>query len=280
LLVEQNYLEFIQNERFSVGICLDAESLSATILSLATCDDRFGFVTDRWGRVQPVDERAGEWWRMGLNDDLKRGNRRTYQQIVYEMCGLPLPTEKPQLVIDGPSACCGRQFLESHGMLGKKKVIGVNTGGGGRWQKKKWTFDGYVGFINLLRNRHPEIGIILLGGPLEVEFNRRIMATVECGIADAGCDNSLMDFSSLIDSLDILLTSDSLAMHIGVALRKSTIVLVGPTSPWELDVYGNGAIVHSNMECLGCYRLTCEQEVTCMNTITPEGVLSHVERYL
>jgi heptosyltransferase-2 len=280
LVIEENYQEFILNEHFSVGIALDADSISATILGLSTCDERFGFVADRLGRVQPVNEGAREWWWMGINDDLKRKNRKTYQQIIYEMCGLQGPTERPQLLIDDISASYGKQFLVTHALVGKKKVIGVNTGGGCRWQNKKWTFDSYVGFINLLRYWYPDVGIVLLGGPQEVEFNHRIMTAVGDHVVDSGCTNSLMEFSSLIDSLNVLLTSDSLAMHIGVALRKATIVLVGPTSPWELDVYDNGAIVHSNIECLCCYRPICDQKVTCMNTLSPEIILSHVERYL
>jgi ADP-heptose:LPS heptosyltransferase len=280
LVIEENYLEFIRNEKFSVGICLDADPLSATVLSLAACTERFGFVADIDGRVQPVNERAKAWWYMGLNDERKKQNRKTYQQIMYEICDLPLPTEKPQLFIDEQSTQYGRAFLDRKGLTKTKKLLGLNTGGGGRWQHKKWTFEGYLGFIKLLRERHPEIGIVLLGGPEEVELNRRIMETMGDHIVDAGCNNSLTQFSSLINSLDVLLTSDSLAMHIGVALGKSTVVLVGPTSPWELDVYGNGEIVHSDIDCLVCYLSRCDKVVTCMNTLSPETVLGSVERYL
>jgi heptosyltransferase-2 len=79
---------------------------------------------------------------------------------------------------------------------------------------------------------------------------------------------------------DLLLTSDSLGMHIGVALEKPTIVLVGPTSPWELDVFGKGEILYSDIDCLVCYLARCDKTVTCMNTLSPEFVLSNVEKHL
>jgi heptosyltransferase-2 len=80
--------------------------------------------------------------------------------------------------------------------------------------------------------------------------------------------------------VDVLLTPDSLAMHMGVALEKPTVVLVGPTSPWELDVFGNGAILHSRMECVSCYLSRCDKVVNCMNTLTPEYVAARSAEFL
>jgi heptosyltransferase-2 len=280
LLVEENYVAFLKHEQFDVGICLDADPLSATIHSLAECATRFGFVTDKAGKVTTVNEAALEWWHMGVNDDLKKKNRKTYQQIMYEICGLPLPTHPPQLTMSDETLTFGRDFLKRNGVNSSGKVIGINTGGGGRWQYKKWTFEGYIGFIELLNKSHPHAKLLLFGGPEEVDLNRRILAAVGNKVIDGGCNNSLMEFSSLINTVDLLLTSDSLAMHMGVALGKATVVLVGPTSPWELDVFGNGDIIHSDIECLVCYLSRCDKVVTCMNTLSPGHVLSKVERFL
>ena len=280
-VTEGNYIEYLRNEKFDLGICLDADPLSATIHSVAQCKDRRGFIADDAGRVQPVDERANEWWLMGLNDEMKKANRRTYQEIMYEICGLELPTVPPQLVLNGSSEKFAKSFFEKNARLKNyKRILGINTGGGGRWQYKKWTFEGYVGFIELLKEKYPEVGIVIVGGPEEVELNRRIMQVVGSKVVDAGCDNSLDEFAAVINTFDVFLTSDSLGMHMGVALGKPTIVLVGPTSPWELDVFGNGDIVHSDIECLVCYLSRCDKTVTCMNTLSPAYVLSKVETHL
>lgn len=280
-VTEGNYIEYLRNEKFDLGICLDADPHSATIHSIAQCKDRRGFISDDAGRVQPVDGRAHEWWLMGLNDEKKKANRRTYQEIMYEICGLELPTVPPQLVLNGLSEKFAKSFFEKNGGLKNyKKILGINTGGGGRWQYKKWTFEGYVGFIELMKERYPEVGIVIVGGPEEVELNRRIMQAVGPKVVDAGCDNSLGEFAAVINTFDVFLTSDSLGMHMGVALGKPTVVFVGPTSPWELDVFGNGDIVHSDIECLVCYLSRCDKTVTCMNTLSPQYVLSKVETHL
>ena len=280
LVVEENYLDFVHSEHFDVGICLDADVQSATIHTLAHCETRFGFVQNGRGKVLPANDAVTEWWLMGVNDDLKRKNRKTYQGIMYEICSLPLPTHKPQLTLSDRDQQFGKEFLRRNRVQSTSRMVGINTGGGGRWQYKKWTFDGYVGFIHLFKRRNPDVELLLFGGPEEVDLNKRILATVGDQVIDAGFDNSLMEFSSLVNTTDILLTSDSLAMHVGVALGKSTVVLVGPTSPWELDVFGKGEIIHSGIECLACYLSRCDKTVTCMNTLSPEYVVEKVEHHL
>jgi ADP-heptose:LPS heptosyltransferase len=280
LLIEENFVEFLQNEKFDIGICLDSDPHSATIHTIARCEERFGFITNQAGAVVLANEAAREWWLMGVNDQKKKENRKTYQRIMYEICGLSLPVRKPQLHLTDQVRQFGQTFLRDHDINPNGTIIGINTGGGGRWQHKKWTFDGYLDTIRLLRNRHPHSTILLFGGPEEVDLNRRIMDAAGDLVVDTGCHNSLMEFASLVDTVNLLLTSDSLAMHMGVALEKSTIVLVGPTSPWELDVFGKGEIVHSDIECLVCYLSRCDKSVTCMNTLPPRLVLDKIEQFL
>ena len=140
--------------------------------------------------------------------------------------------------------------------------------------------EGYIECINLLKERCPHVGLVLLGGPEEEELNAEIIAKVGPAVVDAGCRNPLMRFAGIINGLDVLLTSDSLAMHIGVALEKPTVVLVGPTSPWELDVFGKGAILHSGIECLACYLSRCNKDPHCMNTLPAERVVEEILNYI
>jgi heptosyltransferase-2 len=280
LTVEEDYLAYLKNELFSVGICLDADQQSATIHSIARCEVRLGFVADAAGRVQPANDAAREWWLMGVNDSLKKQNRKTYQQIMYEICGLPLPTVPPSLHLNDNHQPFVHDLRKQSSLRNATRIVGVNTGGGGRWQFKKWTLEGYIHCINLIKAQHPEVGILLLGGPEEVDLNQRILKAVDGKVVDGGCHNSLLQFAALVQAVDVLLTSDSLAMHIGVALAKPTVVLVGPTSPWELDVFGHGGILHSGIECLACYLSRCDKKVNCMNTLSPAYVVAKINEFL
>ena len=280
LVVEGDYLSYLVNEHFSIGICLDADQQSATVLSIAQCQIRLGFIVDRFGKVLPANHGAIDWWLMGLNDERKKSNRKTYQQMMYQICELPMPSLPPQLYLTESDLDFGLRFFEKTGLSDHKCVIGINTGGGHRWALKKWTLDGYVDCMRQLRVKFPDVGLLLLGGPEEVELNQRIHDNMKGDVVDSGCRNSLLEFASLIQGTHILLTSDSLGMHIGVALKKSTFVLVGPTAPWELEVFGLGKVIYSDLHCVSCYRSRCQKTINCMNSISSKLVVEEISKEL
>ena len=113
-------------------------------------------------------------------------------------------------------------FSKKNNISDDDLVIGINTGAGGRWHDKKLSIQETAELIDKLNN---EISakLLLFGGPEEKERNEKIKQTIKTEIIDAGCDNSLMEFASLVDLCKILITSDSLAMHIGIALKKNII---------------------------------------------------------
>ncbi|MEN8121648.1 MAG: glycosyltransferase family 9 protein [Bacteroidota bacterium] len=280
LAIEENYLQFLISEKFDIGICLDADPQSASILSLAKANEKFGFVSGKNGKVIPANPAANTWWEMGVNDDLKRFNRITYQKHIYQICGLQSEVYKPQITIDQLSSQFAEEFLSTNKLYNYSNIIGINTGGGTRWQYKKWIFENYLELIRIIKKQHPEYGILLFGGPEEVEMNQAIGEQIPDLIIDAGCKNSIKEFSSLINLTDLFFTSDSLGMHISVALDIPTIVLVGPTSPWELEVFGNGEIIYNNkLECISCYKSTCDLKVNCMNTLEPGYVYDQIKKY-
>ena len=55
-----------------------------------------------------------------------------------------------------------------------KKIIGLNTGCGGRWTTRLWTIEKWVELVNLLQAQHPDVHILLLGGEAEDARNQEI----------------------------------------------------------------------------------------------------------
>ena len=174
---------------------------------------------------------------MGLSDHLKRANRKPYRQLMIEVCGVAPVDARPHLSLDAAERQRARRFVAEAGARAGVPLVGVNTGGGSRWQHKKWTEAGYRALLNLLACRRPDVEVILLGGPDERELNRRLLAAAAPAIRDGGCDHSLREFAAIVDRLDVLVTPDSLASHMATALETQVVVLVGPTSPWELEVF-------------------------------------------
>ncbi len=278
LAVEGNYLEALLAEQFDLGIGLDADALSGPNSLAGQVHGKTGIHRRSFWTGEPASPEARTWWLMGVNDHTKQANRRSYQELMYEICRLPGPISRPLL----PAKLINEEWIgqrRADWNLGReRKVIGLNTGGGGRWQCKKWTVAGYVELIRRLRRRAPDAALFLYGGPEEVEINAAILASCANDARDLGCSNTISEFVSLVSFADVFFTPDSLGFHISVALQKRTVVLVGPTSPWELDVYGLGEVLVADDTCAACYRSRCERRPTCMETLDPTVIEAAILR--
>jgi hypothetical protein len=58
------------------------------------------------------------------------------------------------------------------------------------------------------------------------------------------------------------------------------VVLIGPTSAAEIDLYGMGQKITAEMDCLCCYRQVCDRSPNCMESISTETVFRSVEEQL
>jgi heptosyltransferase-2 len=218
---------------------------------------------------------------MGIFDDLKQSNQRTYQDIMCSILGLPSSGLKYVLELTEDEINVGRRYLARLGVNLDKKVIGIHTGGGGRWPLKQWKEEGFTGLITELKKvLNDSVEIILFGGPLEKEMNIRIMRRVNGIVHDTGCENEVRTFASMIDCCSVVLAGDSLAMHIALARQRRVVVLFGPTSHAEIELFGIGEKLFADLGCLTCYKTSCKISPNCMDSITIDMVKAAVFRQL
>jgi heptosyltransferase-2 len=175
----------------------------------------------------------------------------------------------------------GRRHLLRIGLNSDKPIIGIHTGGGGRWRLKQWDEKNFLALISELGHELGGIAqILLFGGPLERELNRWIMAKSNGLVFDAGCKNEIRHFASLVNCCSIVLSGDSLAMHIALAMKRRTVVLFGPTSNTEIELFGLGEKVIPDLDCLSCYKKECDFVPNCMDSISVEMVKQALIRQL
>ena len=63
--------------------------------------------------------------------------------------------------------------------------------------------------------------------------------------------------------------------------RVAAVVLFGPTSSHEIELYGRGSkIVPEGLDCLCCYLPRCDRVPHCQALIAPQTVLAAVQRWL
>ena len=125
------------------------------------------------------------------------------------------------------------------------------------------------------RLKEQGLGVLMLGGEDEDAKNRRIS---EASGASYVGHFSLSRFISLMDRCDVVVTGVTMALHMAIGLSKPVILFNNIFNRNEFHLYGRGEILEPDVECLGCYRRTCETD--CMRRISAEQVVEACRRWL
>jgi heptosyltransferase-2 len=167
-------------------------------------------------------------------------------------------------------------FFKANNLDGSFAVIGVNTGSGKAFANKNLKKEKIIELIRLL-DKELGANILLLGGPSEREINNYIIKNAGCEIIDGGCENSIKDFSALINKCSVIIAADTLAMHIAIALKRPVVALFGPTCSQEIDLYNCGSKVTTKAKCGPCYKNKCDKRITCMDKIDLNEIVKAVQ---
>jgi ADP-heptose:LPS heptosyltransferase len=264
---------------FDRVINLDASKTSAALATAARSIRKDGFVLDESGRIRPTNAAAQEWFEAGIFDDIKRAGLMTYQNRMAAILDLSGREHRYVIELNAEEIARGRAHLTSMGLSLDKPMIGLNTGAGGRWPLKQWRLDGYLELIERL-SRQTDVQFVLLGGPGEFDRHEYLKAHSRITLFDAGCDNPVRHFAAIVRHCSVIVTGDTLAMHLSLALGRRTVILFGPTSAPEIETYGLGEKVVPNMGCLSCYKNSCDFVPNCMDLISVDMVLEAVTRQL
>ena len=267
----------ITSEEYDVVINLDTSKISASIASTAKAKEKFGFILNKKSYVEATSEAARQWMEMSAFDDVKKLNIKSYQQIIYEILNLDLPVEPPIIHIteNDRAKIAAKDFMKN--MTSQKPVIGLNVGVGTKWPSKGWPLKRWKELIEKLNS--DTNNLFLLGGPEEVEINRQLKKEYNF-LSDTGCDNSLLEFAAIVDLCDLIITADTLALHIATALEKKIIALFGPTSAAEIELYGIGIKLSAPDECKCYYKQLCTEQISCMEKITSDKVMEAITTLL
>jgi ADP-heptose:LPS heptosyltransferase len=263
----------LRHETFDQLYCFDKEPKAVALAMEIQAKEHIGFGMSTFGNVIPLSPNSEYMFELGINDDLKfRINTKTYPELLYECAGLPYPEPQEYILPDlSAEIAAGREFLNSLGVASGALKVGLNTGAGDIFAPKKWTEEGYAGLADLLAGESGAT-VLLLGGPAESERNARIAAAAIRTPLNAGTHHTIRRFAGIVGNLDLMVTGDTLAMHIAIGLKVPVLVILGATCPQEIELYGRGTKIVANCECSPCYLRICPKEVTCMQTISARQV--------
>ncbi|MFA3784112.1 glycosyltransferase family 9 protein [Melioribacteraceae bacterium 4301-Me] len=258
-------LELLKNIEFNWLINLDKDALAVSLANSINAKRKSGFTIDEFGHAKPISNKAEHHkWLTGLFDDVSKENTKNYMQEIFEICDYEFSGE--EYVLELPEVQTNFDINKN------KKVIGLNTGCGGRWTSRLWPTEYWIELAkNLLKENYE---VILLGGEQENEKNKFIQK--ESGAKYFGYFN-LQTFMNLVNNCDIVVTAVTMAMHIAIGLKKKLILFNNIFNKNEFYLYGRGKILEPDFECDCYYSPTCEN--SCMQYLKPERVLETIRKF-
>ncbi len=266
-------------EQFDVLISLDKEPGLTSLATKVKARQKFGFGLNELGNLTIFNKASEYAYRLGVDDDLKFfQNQKTYQEIIHDIAEVPYARDEYVFGLPDEAKRRAERFFKRHRISPRKPAIGLNTGAGTKFETKQWPPENFSKLISLL-TRKLGANVFLLGGPREREMNLFLTPKSRAMVYDTGADNSLLEFAAYISMMDLVVCSDTLGMHLAIALKKKVIAFFGPTCPQEIDLYGRGTKLFSGASCAPCYKQTCP-DGKCMKEITPERVFEEIQKII
>jgi len=262
---------------FDLALNFEKEDRALALMDAVRASTKRGFAASESGTLSIANDAALYALQLGLHDPLKfQHNTKTYQQIIYEMAEIPYSGEEYILALSERSVKFARETRERLGISHDRFTIGLNTGCGGVFETKRWTSRGFCDLARKL-DSGGNCQILLLGGRREENFNRSLLEACDASLIDTGCHNTLEEFCGIVSLCDVIVSSDSLAAHIAIALEKQAVVFFGSTCHQEVDLYGRGEKIVSDFPCSPCYLKTCDRHPSCMEDLKADRVYKAVQ---
>lgn len=255
----------LQQTHFAFALNLDKDRDACALMNSISADVKKGFYL-REGKPAPIDKDAEHKFLTGVFDDLNKANTKSYPQEAFEVCGMNFAGE---MYILDPQREKGYVWK----LPKKKKIVGLNTGCGGRWASRLWAEKNWVALAKKLK----KAGYVplLLGGEDEHEKNKRIAK--KSGATYFG-HFPLKQFINLVDQCDLVVTAVTMAMHITIGLGKKIVLFNNIFNRNEFELYGRGEILEPEFDCPCYFSAVCPND--CMQYIYVDRVFDTVRKHL
>jgi ADP-heptose:LPS heptosyltransferase len=261
-------ITFLQSIEFDYVYNLDKDKEACALMNNLNSKVKKGFVL-KDGIPFPADKAAEHKYLTGLFDDISKKNQKNYLEEIFEICGFKYSGEKYILSTFD-------QYSKSWNFDKPKKIIGLNSGCGGRWISRLWSDDKWIKLANFLLQKGYEV--VFLGGAQEDAKNKIFAETT--GAKYPG-HFPLEKFINLINQCDLVVTGVTMAMHITIGLNKKIVLFNNIFNKYEFELFGLGEIIEPDKECKCFYKPVCvNPEYNCMDYIQVDKVLTTIDKLL
>lgn len=241
-------IEKLKKKSFDIFISLEDEAEIFSIFENLKVKKIIGAYKEN-GKMIYTDE-LREWFDMGLiskfgkekADILKKENKLSHAQIFSK--GLQIEIKKPYFENNLEIEKDIKKIYEKK----EKRMIGLNLSAGKRWKSKALRLEEAKKLVEYLQ-QDKENRIFILGGKEDLDYNSNLIKKLKsCEQLEIIEPKSLTEFAAIIGIMDFLISSDTLALHLGISQNIKTISYYAPTSAVEIDTFGLGKKIISTSE--------------------------------
>ena len=258
------------DELFAVDKSLEAGGLAQQIKAKR----KHGFGIDQNGVIVPLSSNGDYQYRVGLDDNLKfRINQKSETQQITETMGLAWQRD-PYILNLTDDEIVESSKRRASILQGRKGIIGFNTGCSNLFPYKKFTVARSIVVIKMLRRSFPEFVVGLFGGREDTERQEQMKEAFSSDsfVVNTPTTGGLRSGVVWLGTADIILSGDSLGMHIGIGLGKPIIAWFGLSCSQEIDLYDRGRKLLAKVTCSPCWKKSCDNEPKCFNEVPIEEI--------
>jgi len=244
VLIWDQFVPFqLLRERFDVMINLEKVAGICAIADMLNAWMKYGFRFDSEAGIYQAYEKGIECLTYIRDKRRNLENKKYWQQVLVEMIGV--------------------QWSDQEYIVGyKSKIehnfdIGLNHEVGSKWPNKRMPLFLWEEIEGLLKKEG-----------LTVSWQQ-------------GKDN-LFKYMDWINSCKVIISNDSLGLHLALALGKKVIGLFGPTDPSEVYFYGRGEAVKSHVACpiMPCFDNYCKTGLKCLEGFDLQLIIQKAKQLL
>ncbi len=262
---------------FDVAFVIDKSIEATGILKKTKAREVYGFIADEVGVIHFHNSKAEELWQIGLNDEIKfKVNKKSEIQLITEALELDYQCDDYNLPLEKNETDLRYLRYQQWSSNNQKVVIGLNTGCANVITAKKLSVENHRELIRKLQ-KNSNLSIVLLGGPEDSERNIEIASGYQ-NVILSPTTFGLRDGLVSVAATDVVITGDSLGMHMAISQKKQVIAWFGPTCAHEIELYGRGQKILSKAPCSPCWKRSCHKPVMCYDLVNLDEIIHAVQK--
>lgn len=238
--------------------------------------EKLGFGLNANGAIIPLNKGSEYNYWLGLDDELKfKINIRTVPDMLREMFELDRQIDPYVVNLTPEEEQFSKEFKIQHGLI--SPIVGINTGSSPAFPNKKFSEEDIMSMVEKIYAIQEGRSVLLLGGLEDVERNKMLVKKLGTKVINTPADEGLRRGLTYVNVCDLVITGDSLGMHMAIGLGKYVIARFNITCSNEIELYNRGEKIVSDSACSPCWRQNCD-DLRCLHEPYGEKIYEAVER--